>query len=121
MSEVNAMDRLELYDNLTLDFKKSVDMPVRYHGTRLRPFTSSNPIRSKPTSFRMMANGSKRCFCMNQTRSSPLFFYDMDKSTAKACLLSWSVNDVRSSGYMPDAKGTSHWFFRSAKSKPMPT
>lgn len=121
MSEIDSKDRLELFDNITLAPKKTVDMPVRYHGTRMSPsrkFVAVADNTSLKAPIHIIETDSlethiiphdgewlEAMFLHQSDTLVAIVFYDMDKATAKARLLSWSMNDVRSAGYMPDATG----------------
>jgi len=121
MSELDGKDRLDLLDRITLVPQKSVEMPVRYHGTRMSPSRSFvavadntsikapiHIIETDTLETHIIPHDGEwlEAMFMHQTDTLvAVVFYDMDKSSAKARLLSWSMNDVRSAGYMPDATG----------------
>lgn len=121
MSEKDGKDRLDLFDNKTLVPKNSVEVPVRYHGTRMSPSrklvavadnTSVKApihiIETDTLETHVIPHNGEWLEAMYMHQSDTLVaivFYDMDKPTAKARLLSWNMDDVRSAGYKPDASG----------------
>ncbi len=118
MSELDSKDHLDLYNHETLSLIKSVDMPVRYHGTRMSPSrnfvavadnTSEKApihvIETDTLDTRIIPHDGEWLEAMFMNKSDTLVaivFYDMDKPTARARLLSWSMETVRSAGYMPE-------------------
>lgn len=118
MSEIGGNDRLELFDKDTLAPITSADMTVRYHGTRMSPSRSfiavadntseKAPIHVLDASTLVPKiiphNGEwLEAMWMNKSdRLAAIVFYDMDKPTARARILSWTMQSVVDAGFAPD-------------------
>jgi len=123
MSEEDGKDRLDLFDNETLAPKLSKDLDVRYHGTRMSPSrrfigvadntSEKSPIHiieADTLATHVLPHDGEWLEVMFMNKSDTLVaivFYDMNLATARARILSWSMDEVAATGYEPDA--TKFW------------
>jgi hypothetical protein len=119
MSEGDGKDRLDLYDNETLAKKKTVDESVRFNGTRMSPsrkFVAVADNTSDKAPIHIIETDTLaehvvphdgdwlEAMWMNGTDTLvAVVFYDFTKPTAHARILSWSMEEVATGGYQPDA------------------
>ncbi|MDI3290275.1 hypothetical protein [Polyangium sp. 15x6] len=121
MSEANDKDRIDLYDHETLALKKSVDLDIRYHGTRMSPSrkfigvadntSDRSPIHiiEAETLDRHVVPHDGEWLELNFMNKSDTFvsivFYDQSTQNPRARLLGWSMEQVASTGYQLDETG----------------
>jgi hypothetical protein len=124
MSELNGRDKLELFDKDTFAPLQSVELDIRYHGTRLSPSrnyigvadntTANYPIHivDAATLERniMPHNGEwlEGVWMNTSDRFVSIVFYDSKTQTPKARVLSWSIDKVAEGGYKTD-EATGFW------------
>ncbi|MDI1483306.1 hypothetical protein [Polyangium sp. y55x31] len=115
MSEESEKDRLDLYDHETLALKKSVELDIRYHGTRMSPSrkfigvadnTSDKApihvIEADTLDRHVIPHDGEWLEAMFLNKSDTLVaivFYDQDKPTPRARLLGWSMQELATAGY----------------------
>jgi hypothetical protein len=118
MSEEDGKDRLELFDNQSFAPLQSVDLDIRYHGTRMSPSrkfigVADNTSEKAPIHIIDAATLERRviphdgewleAMWMHESdRLVAVVFYEMDTEGAHARILSWSVESLIAAQWKPD-------------------
>ncbi|TKC95879.1 TolB family protein [Polyangium fumosum] len=122
MSEASDKDRLDLYDHETLVLKKSVDLDVRYNGTRMSPsrkFIGVADNTSEKTPIHILeadtldrhviphdGEGLEAMFLNKSDTLVAIVFYDQNTPAPRARLLAWSMQEVVSREFEVEAGGS---------------
>ncbi|MDC3962876.1 hypothetical protein [Polyangium jinanense] len=115
MSEESEKDRLDLFDQETLALKKSVELDIRYHGTRMSPSRSFigvadntsekfpiHVIEADTLDRHVIPHDGEWLEAVFLNKSDTLVaivFYDQGKPTPRARLLGWSMQELAIAGY----------------------
>ncbi|MRG90378.1 TolB family protein [Polyangium spumosum] len=124
MSEENNKDRLDLFDHETLTLKKSVELDVRYHGTRMSPSrkfigVADNTSQQFPIHVLEAETLAKHViphdgewleamFLNGSDTLVAIVFYDQGTPTPRARLLAWSMQELTILGFEKEP-GSAFW------------